>query len=153
MGRSAGGLAVAGVLAGCTGRGTPEPPDPVTEALAALWAGEQTLVARYEQVLGQFPALASRLEGMRDDHRAHAAAVRSLLDGRRSPTATPGAPDTSPSLGAVPRTPAAALADLAGAETAAAAAAVAACLLARGDTAALLASVAACESSHLVVLR
>jgi hypothetical protein len=53
----------------------------------------------------------------------------------------------------VPATAATALADLVRAETAAAAAASHACLLAGGDTAALLASVAACEASHLVVLR
>jgi hypothetical protein len=152
-GNTIGGLAVAGLLGGCTGRGSPEPPDAVADALAALWDGEQALVARYEQVLGTFPALATRLEGVRDDHRAHADAVRALLDSRRPPTATPAAPSASPSLGAVPATRTAALANLASAETAAASAAVAVCLLAEGDTAALLASVAACESSHLVVLR
>ena len=149
------GAAWMGALAGCIPGSAREPRrDPVVESLGLVWAGEEALVARYRQVIGRHPALGSRLAGALADHVAHAAAVRSLLDARRSPAPSPsasasGRPHTRP----VPATAAAALADLAGAETAAATAATAACLAADGDTAALLASVAACETSHLVVIR
>lgn len=146
------GLLSAGLLSGCTSAGDAPERDAVSDALAALWAGERRLVDRYEAVLGRFPALAPRLAPVRDDHLAHADALRSVLDARRSPTASASASAVA-SPPAVPATAAAALADLAGAETAAASACTSACLRAQGDAAALLASIAACEASHLVVLR
>jgi hypothetical protein len=150
--RLAGASVAAIAVAGCIpGRDDPPERDPVAEAVAAVWAGEQALIARYAQVLDRFPALTGRLGGLRDDHVAHAAALRAVLDARRPATGSPSPSATSPRP--VPATPAAALAELVGAESAAAAAAAAACLLDSGDAAALLASVSACESSHLVVLR
>jgi hypothetical protein len=125
-------------------------PDRTSEAIAALWASEQALVARYRQVHARFPALRPVLGGVLADHTAHAAALRAVL-----PPSAPAAPSPSASVPTppVPATPAAALAELAAAERAAEAAATDTCLLAGGDTAALLASIAACEGSHLVVLR
>jgi hypothetical protein len=153
LGGSAGaGLLGTGLLSGCTAAGDAPEPDAVADALAALWAGERRLVDRYEAVLGRFPALAPRLASVRDDHLAHADALRSVLEARRSPTAGVSASATA-GPPAVPATAAAALAELAGAEAAAASASTSACLRAQGDAAALLASIAACEASHLVVLR
>jgi hypothetical protein len=139
-----------GALAACTGGDAAPVPDRTTEAIAALWAGEQALVARYRQVHARFPALRPVLRGALADHVAHTDALRAVLG---PSTASPAPSGPRPSVAPVAATPAAALADLAGAERAAAAAATAACLLAGGDTAALLASVAACEASHLVALR
>ncbi|HEV7756047.1 MAG TPA: hypothetical protein VGO94_09345 [Mycobacteriales bacterium] len=155
-GRSAGVVVLAssaGALVSCTGRDSAPEPDRATEALAALWAGERALVARYRQTHARFPALRPVLGGVLADHVAHAAALRAALDRAPAASTASPAPGTSPSARPVPATAAAALADLVRAETAAAAAASHACLLAGGDTAALLASVAACEASHLVVLR
>ena len=152
-GGSAGAVVLAsaaGALAGCTGGDSVPVPDRTSEAIAALWAGEQALVARYRQVHARFPALLPVLGGVLADHAAHADALRAVLPPSLSDTPSP---DASASARPVPATRAAALAELAGAERAAEAAARDACLLAGGDTAALLASIAACEGSHLVVLR
>jgi hypothetical protein len=128
-------------------------PDPVADALTGLWRREEGLVARYDAAMAHFPALRPTLAAVRDDHVAHAEALHAVLGARA--TASPAAsPAVSPSSTATPPATAAGLvAELAGHETACAAAAQAAALLAEGDTAALLASVAACEATHLVVLR
>jgi hypothetical protein len=152
LGLLGGAVAAAGVSSGCTtGSETPEP-DPVLDALVAVWTGEWQLIRRYDATLARHPSLAARLTSVRDDHAAHARAIGSLITARQSPGATPSAVAVA-GKGAVPATAAAALAGLATAETKAAAAATSACMLAAGDTAALLASVAACEASHVVVLR
>jgi hypothetical protein len=152
-GGTAGAVALASTtaaLASCSPRDPAAEPDRASEAIAALRAGEQALVARYRQVHARFPALRPVLGGVLADHVAHTAALGAVLP--PSP-ASPVPPGTGAPVRPVPATPAAALAELVAAERDAAAAATAACLLAGGDTAALLASVAACEASHLVVLR
>src|ERR1700743_3873446 len=49
--------------------------DPDAGLLAGLSAGELGLIAQYDAVIAQYPALGARLTPMRADHAAHLAAV------------------------------------------------------------------------------
>jgi hypothetical protein len=116
-----------------------EPPPVLTGALAR----EDALVAGLEAALHGDSALGARLHPLRDDHSAHAAALRSAL--AAYPTST-----ASPSSSTTPTAPT--LAALRAAEVAAARSAADDSLALQGADAALLASIAACEATHAEVL-
>jgi hypothetical protein len=118
--------------------------DPLTPFYLATLA----LAAGYDGVIAALPELGDRLTPLRDDHRAHAAALAKEL--------AIASPDPSPpaaSIAATPGDPDAALAELASAEKAALKEASAACLAAPGWRATLLGSIAACRAAHLEALR
>jgi hypothetical protein len=116
-----------------------EPPPTLTGALAR----EDALVAGLDATLHGDSALGARLLPLRDDHSAHAAALRSAL--AAYPTASP-----SPSPSAAPTAPT--LTALRAAELAAARSAAEDSLALRGADAALLASISACEATHAEML-
>jgi hypothetical protein len=139
---------------------SPPPPDPLTNDLGA----ERRLLEKYEATIARHPSLTTRLAPLRDDHRAHLAALEQELGlAPATPTAAPSASGSATpaatatpgpaALAAVPGTPAAAVTALRAAEKTAAAARVLSCLTAPDDRAPLLASIGACEASHEVLLR
>jgi hypothetical protein len=155
-----GGSVGAGLLlAGCTSGEpaspaptTPPPPDP----LLAELADERRLIGAYDATIARYPALRARLEPVRADHAAHAAALVTAL-GPAVPTTSPAPAPTSsatatPSGSPVPGTAAAAVAALRAAERAAASARGTVTLTAPADRARLLAGISASEASHVVVL-
>jgi hypothetical protein len=130
-----------GLAAACDSPAPVKParPDPLTPFLR----NTEALLARYEAAITAQPALADRLTPLRDDHRAHVAALNREL-GFPSP-----APATATSGTATGVDPVAGLRD---AERAAATAATDACLAAPSYRAGLLGSIAACRASHVEVL-
>jgi hypothetical protein len=143
----AGGVAAAG-LGGCTWLGGGKPaatttPHPLESVLTATLA----LIDRYLAMIAAQATLADRLHPLLADHEADADALRRAM-GRPSPSATAS---VQPSASAA-ADPVAALSDLRGAEQAAQADAVAACLAAPAGYAGLLGSIAACRATHVEVL-
>lgn len=147
------GLAGSAVLplVGCEPDGPAAPagpvgPDPAARAEALRL--EDGLIAAYDAVVRQHPALASRLAPVRADHLVHRAAL-----GGSPPTATPSArPSATARADAADADPARALVALLGLERSAAARLQALCGTTSTALAPVLASVAACELSHGVVL-
>ncbi len=82
------------LLAGCTGRGSPEPPrpDPDDAVREQVSADVQRLVALYAATSTRHPSLRRRLDPLAAEHTAHLAA---LAGGR--PRATPAPVTSSPS--------------------------------------------------------
>jgi hypothetical protein len=120
---------------------SPAPPDPDVALTAAAVSREQALLALYDELLAQQPALRAELAPYRADHAAHLAALRPARP--PSPTPTAGAPRAS----------AARLrAAIATAERRTASAHALASRGASPDLARLLASLAACEASHAALL-
>lgn len=118
------------------------------DPLTPFYLSTLGLLAGYEATIAAQPALTDRLSPLRDDHRAHAAALAKEL-AIASPE--PSAPAASASD--APAEPAAALAALATAERTALGEANAACLAAPGWRATLLGSIAACRAAHLEALQ
>lgn len=135
----------------------PEPQADVAVARAAI-AAETLMITRYEAVLTAVPALAGRLRPLLTQHEDHLVRLRArLVDPRARVHATSPAPSARASagagtLGAVPRTPAAAVAFLRQAEGAAATAMASHLPTASPSFAQLLASIAASEATHALVL-
>jgi hypothetical protein len=123
----------------------PAEPDPLEPLLRA----ELALVAQYDEAIGKFASLAATLRPVREEHAAHALALRARLDPRRQQAVPESEPPTRALEGS---SASAARAALAAAERKAVDRTTAACLAASGDQAALLASITASEAAHLVVL-
>ncbi len=144
------GAAGCGPLGGDGGSRSGAAPEP-SPLLPAL-AGTLALIDTYTATMVAQPALASTLEPLLADHRAHVTALRAAIGG--SVSAAPSGPATG-SAGpgsSVPDQPAAALAAVRAAERAARDASVRDCLAAQPRYAPLLGSIAACRSCHLEVL-
>lgn len=148
--RGAGALALAAIagtaavpaLAGCTPAASTEIPG--AAELTDVIKGTAALADTYDAAITAYPALATRLTPLRDAHRAHVAALASMLGQDPPPAATQPAPGTSQGS---------ALSALAAAEKAGRAAAVAACLAAPARLAPLLGSIAAARASHQEALK
>lgn len=133
------------LLAGCDPLHTGAAPDRSPDPLEPLLAGTLALLGRYDAAIAATPELAARLTPIRDNHRAHAAALAGLTG--TSPTRVPPSAAT-PSTPATPVLP-----DLRAAERTGYADAIDACLAASADRAGLLGSIAACRATHLGALR
>lgn len=154
------GAAAWGAAAGVTALGTagcdlfdsPEPP-PGPDPLEPLRAQAQALADQYAAAIAAAPALAARLQALRDAHLTHVAELNKVIP---TPLATqPASPPASASPGGTPAPadPAAPLAALRAAEEAGQRDATAACLAAPGTRAALVGSIAACRATHVEVLK
>jgi hypothetical protein len=152
--RSAAAALTAAGLAGCDlGRQSAEPP-PGPDPLAPFLAQTRKLAQQYDTAITTVPSLSARLTPLRDDHRAHVAALERETGsfGTPSGSAEPSATEPPRPAGPADATPAGVLAALAAAEKAAQAQAEQACLSAPTYRAALLGSIAACRASHRTAL-
>jgi hypothetical protein len=131
---AAGGIGAA--VAGLQRRSPPAPPRQLSDALAR----EQSLVANLDAALGGRP----ELRQVRDNHAAHAAALRQAIARYRVPA--------SPLISASSRPLGGTTAQLRGSELAAAKAAAAESAALAGADAALLASISASEATHAELL-
>lgn len=102
---AAGGPIAVGTLAACTASpqppaptATPGKPDPQTSDLTA----EQALVNRYDHTIRAHPTLAARLRPIRDQHQAHAAALRDLIGPAATRTSGPATRPSGSATGAAP---------------------------------------------------
>jgi hypothetical protein len=146
------------LVAACTGSPSVVRPPPLTsdQRLAQRVTVEiRSLVAAYTATIAAHPATAKALGPLAAEHRAHLAALVTLLPAPATSTPTPSpSASTSPSTTppAVAPSPAAALADLATAERSAAARRSQQAGRAGPELARLLASIAACEAVHAVLV-
>ncbi|WP_341273927.1 hypothetical protein [Krasilnikovia cinnamomea] len=143
LGMTAGAAVAASAPAGCgLFDRDPEParPDPLQPVLDEALR----LAATYDRAALSQPDLAKRLTPLAADHRAHAAALATLI-GATLPSAAPSA---SADTGAAPTLDA-----LRKAEQQAQRTAAAACRQTDADRAALLGSIAACRAAHAEALR
>ena len=122
--------------------GPPSLPEPGVAERAQAARDSSDLIRRYDAVATVHPSLAGRLRPLRAEVARHVEAF-----GGRPPAASAPA-----GAGTVPGTPAAALADLAGAERALADRRAAVLLTVPGETARLMASVAAAGAGHVALL-
>jgi hypothetical protein len=142
------GVAAAGAasVAGCgifdNGPDEPSKPDPLQPLLDEAVA----LATAYDRAAAAQPGLATRLTPLAADHRAHIAALSTVI-GKAAPSAAP------PSAPASAGDPATALTDMRRAEQAAHKTAVAACKAAPADRAMLAGSIAACRATHAEALK
>lgn len=109
--------------------------------LAGALARELSLVANLEATLRHDPSRAVELRAARDDHAAHATALRSAISAYPTPSMSSTPPASGP-----PAAPT--IAQLHAAELAAARSAAAESSALTGADAALLASISACEATH-----
>jgi hypothetical protein len=146
LGRATVGAAVVGLAASTAGCSMfddePERPDPLQPVLDEAVA----LAATLDRAALAVPDLSKRLTPLADDHRAHAAALSTVI-GKPVPSPAPvsSAPATTE--------PAALLKQLRTAVQAAQRNAATACRQAPAARAALVGSIAACRASHLEALR
>jgi hypothetical protein len=134
----------AGSAASAGEPGSKNSSNPDSGLLVAVRSAELGLIAQYDALLPQFPALSARLGAMRADHAGHLAAVGGALpEATPTPTASPGAPlDQSQ-----------AMAMLAGAERSAASALIGECGSAHDQQLArLIAAIGGCEAAHASLL-
>ena len=135
---------------------TPHVPAQLLDARAA----EEALVVTAEAALRHARGTDRQaLRAVRDDHRAHLAALRSAIGADAFPGPAPTAASSAPGTATSPATPGASgsapppaavsTAQVRTAEQRAAKAAAARALLVTGRDAALLASIAACEATHV----
>ncbi|HEY8471376.1 MAG TPA: hypothetical protein VIL37_01930 [Natronosporangium sp.] len=143
----AGAVAAVGVLPGCSWLDREEPPPP-PDPLEPLLAGTRRLAARYDAAIAAFPELTTRLQPLRETHRAHETALLQVIG--RPELASPSPGNWSAPAGGA--TPAAAVAALREAELAGQADATEACLVAPADRAPLLGSIVAARACHAEVL-
>ena len=136
---AAGGIGAA--VAGLQPRRRPPAPPAAPRQLSDALAREQSLVANVDAALDARP----ELRQVRDDHAAHAAALRQAIT--RYPAAAP------PLVRAAPPPAAGTTAQLRAGELAAARAAAAESAALTGADAALLASISASEATHAELLR
>ena len=115
------------------------------EELPGALARELSLVANLEAALRHDPSRAVELRAARDDHAAHATALRSAISTYVPPSASSAPPASVP-----PAAPT--IAQLWAAELAAARSAAAESGALAGAHAALLASISACEATHAELL-
>lgn len=120
-------------------RHRPDPPAPAPQLSQAL-AREYSLIADLDAALPTRP----QLRNVRDDHAAHAEALRAAI--ARYPAPAPSPSSTGPPAVARPT------AQLRASELAAAKAAAAESAALTGSDAALLASISACEATHAELL-
>jgi hypothetical protein len=120
----------------------PEPP-PEPDPLQPVLDEALALAVAHERAAAAGPSLAARLAPLAQDHRAHAVELARVI-GTVSPSVAPSA-----GAGPVPQT----LAELRGAEQAAARTATAAARTAQPERAGLVGSIAACRASHAEALR
>lgn len=131
--------------------GTPPRPLPDVAVLTRAIVAETRLIARYQAVLARFPRLATALDPLLADHRAHLAGLRArLVPGAAQPSPSPSA--SSAASQPVPAGQTAAVAYLGAAEDAAAAALLGRLAAASPSLAQLLASIAASEATHAAAL-
>jgi hypothetical protein len=122
--------------------GSAPPADPDAGLLVALRSAELGLIAQYDAVIAQYPALSARLSAVRADHAAHLAAVGGS---RPEPTGTPSA---APQLEMGQ-----AVASLAGAERSAAGARIGDCRGAHDPALArMIAAIGGSEAAHAALL-
>jgi hypothetical protein len=143
----------AAALTGTACSATPEPApsstsvgpaDPDASLVLAAIVAERTLIDAYDTAIGRAPLLAPVLTVIRDEHAAHAAALRGL--------AQVDEPTTVPALN-IPGAPAGILAALRTAERDAAEKRTTSCATATGyDCARTLALIAASEAGHDALL-
>ena len=144
--RALAGAALVGTVSGCdalrsiTGGRPPAPAGP--DALAPFYASTVQLAERYDAVMAADSNLASRLQFLRDNHRAHAQALAGLL------ILPPGTPSASAPASVSPDT----VEGLLAAEKAGVKEAVDATLTAPAWIAGLIGSIAACRATHVEVL-
>jgi hypothetical protein len=145
------------VAAGCKGvggLGTPPPPQPDVAVLRHAIAGEQAMIDRYATVLVAAPSLATSLDPLLDQHRAHLRRLRArLVDPRAaaSASASPARPAPAGTAAGL-HTPATARAYLRAAEDSAARTLLRNLAVASPSLAQLLASIAASEATHALLL-
>src|SRR5581483_2246927 len=148
-------LSAAAIAAGAAGGGAyaairPEPATGRASAppdLAAAAQAESRLLALIDAAVTAH-GLAGTLAGVRADHQAHAAALQAEIasyPGSRTPEPYNPPPAVAP-------TPAAALAQIRGAEQQAAIDAAARARTLAGPAATVLASISACEATHAALL-
>ncbi len=132
--------------------GEPPPPAPDVTALREAIAGEQLMVDRYAAVLRNVGGtLATALQPLLDEHRAHLAQLRSRLIVPPGSRYRLPAPPAHPSP-AVPASASADVAFLRSAEQAAAAAMLGRLRHAPASLAQLFASISASEATHVPAL-
>ena len=93
------------LLAACSSDGGEQTPDADDAVRSDVSASEQRLLARYDATIAAFPALAGKLQPIRDQHAEHLAAMGSQPTNRD---------DNGPAVG---KTPAGAISDLTAAES------------------------------------
>jgi hypothetical protein len=142
------GIAGAAGLSGCGLLGNNPAPDRA-DPLDGLLAGTLALAGRYDAAIVAWPELAERLTPIRDAHRAHAAALATLM-GKPTKTTAPSASSTETSAGA---TATDAVVALRTAEKTAQGDAATACLAASAARTTLLGSITAARASHQEALR
>jgi hypothetical protein len=139
-------LSAGAILGGCgifdDGPDKPSAPDPLQPVLDEAVA----LAAAYDRAAVAQPGLAKRLTPLGADHRAHIAALSTVI-GKAAPS---GAPASS---AAAAGDAAAVLKDIRAAEQAAQKTAVSACRAAPAGRAALVGSIAACRATHAEALK
>lgn len=154
IGGTVGGVAAAGLVAGCSSRTAeprrPKPPDPQTVLLRSLIAGKEQMIELYQRAALSQARLAGALEPFRQRHVAHLAALRALLP--KEAAATPSVSGLSPTVSASPSAEGVSLSGLRDAERKASAARPAQTAGASPALAQLLVSVGACEAVHVVAL-
>lgn len=129
------------LLAACSSDGGEQTPDADDAVRSDVSASEQRLLARYDATIAAFPALAGKLQPIRDQHAEHLAAMGSQPTNRD---------ENGPAVG---KTPAGAISDLTAAERSAATERVKAS--GQASSAELiwnLALIAASESQHATAL-
>jgi hypothetical protein len=144
-------LALFLALSGCKGPAVLSAPptvSPQTRTLLHAVTAELNLIWIYDNVIAAYSALAPTLEPLRAEHQAHLAQLRARV------IEPPGkqVPDTVTARPALAATPAAALAQLRGAERAAVSTLMSRLDGASPSLAQLYASIAASEATHAGVL-
>ncbi|RAK33039.1 hypothetical protein B0I29_11270 [Actinoplanes lutulentus] len=144
-----GAIVAAATLAGC-GLFDDEPePEPAPDPLQPILDEALAMAAAYDLAIQAQATLAEQLTPLAEDHRAHAAALATLIgtvlpSGAAAPVAS-----AAPPAGSADET----LAQLRKSEQDAQTTAIAACLAAPADRAALVGSIAACRATHASALR
>jgi hypothetical protein len=153
-------VVAAGMVSGCSGSksearaATPSPPGTATKDQAAK--DSAALLARYDTAAATYPALAGKLAPLRAEVAQHVRAFGGTPAAAPVPASPSPQPTTSMGPTSLPtapaKTPAQALADLAGAERELADSRTRTLLDAPAELARLLASVAASGAGHAALL-
>lgn len=144
LGGAAAGLVVG--VTGCSAGSIPliSAPDPDDEVRRGVAESERLLIAAYDSAIAAAPALAGRLQGLRDQHQAHLTAVSTGLDPATLPSTSASGSPTAAATG---------IRNLRRLEAAAAKQRIDACAAATAtDLAELLARIGASEAGHVAAL-
>lgn len=128
-----------------------QPVSPELRTLRRAAAHEESLIARCEAVRRRHPRLASRIQPIADEHRAHLAALRGQVTPSPTPSAS-GSPSAKKETPSVPARRRDAVGALAAQERAAADARISDLDTAPPFLAQLLASIGASEATHAALL-